>query len=753
MSFFPLHVLFLTFAAVALTTALSAEPAPVALLSRFDTDGDHQLNPVERKAARAYLSEHPVTPAAPPPRRPGEPPPDIPTLEPAKAGAKLSPTDVSISPDQPLFDEASLRTVFIDFEDADWEQSLADFAPTDIPLPARVQLDEKILPPAHAHFLSGSADALSPIGYKRSLELAFDAPFRDGERRLQLFDLRNDSTLIRAALFYHIAAAFGPTPRATFVRVVINGEFRGIYLSVQPFDEPFVAQHFPTTRGARFTLPRGATLAYLGDAPEPYRQVYQLDTPEDPAAWTRLIELCRTLDRTPPEELSTALAPLLDVEGALKLLGIENALMNQSGYRQTGGGYGLYLDPDGRFHLVPLVAESVFQLAESREQVERPRDEPSGGGERGERTGGSGRRSKRGGGDSRGPETASAPSADREKELLSHALKAREFPKQAGTDLAMLLSYSFVNKADHNDDEKLSQDEWLEFAHSWFFMIDEEHGGVATRAQFLSSFRNLITPPSTRDQRSTQTFGGEDPPAILGGDFYSAVDRNSDGRLTEPEFTEAFSSWFTAWRQGKHTWLTRDDIQRGLGTVFSRTVFQADQSRIKRLESVDTGASDRREAGGPGAGGSPVNAGVSLGPIPLGFGRGGGSGRGPRGGGRETAVSYEQWLPLDVLGEKDRPLLTKLLVIPSLRARYVRTIRYVVEDWLTWERLGPIARQYHALIAEDVKTETHKPWSYIRFVQDLDQDTAATDDQNHPASVKAFVLARKETLSKQDGIR
>jgi len=658
----------------------------------------------------------------------------------------LSSTTVALSPDQPLFDEATLRTVFIDFEDTDWEQSLADFARTDIPLIARVVLDGKTLPPARARFLTPSADALSPAGYKRSLELAFDAPFRDGERRLQLFDLRHDPTLIRAALFYRIAAAFGPAPRVNFVRVAINGESRGIYLSVQPFDDVFIGQHFPSTRGARFTVSPGGTLAYLGDAPEPYREAYRLDTPEDPVAWARLIELCRTLDRTPPAELPAALAPLLDVEGALKFLAVEHALMNQSGYRQTGGGYGLYLDLQGRFHFVPLIAESVLQLAETREEVERPR------GERGGR--GSERSSKRRIGESREPDAVGAASSvDREKEILARAAKALEFPKQAGTDLALLLSYSFVNKADHNDDQKLSRDEWLEFARAWFFMMDEEHPAEIARDQFLTSFRNLVTPPSVRDQRSTQTFGGDDAPAILGRDFYAVVDRKAAGRVSQAEFVEAFSGWFAAWQQGKHPWLTREDIQRGLGTVFSRTVFQADQSRISHLESVATAPPDRHESERSGNG-SPVNAGVSLGPIPLGFGRGG-RGRGARrsGSSREFAVTYEQWLPLDALGDKDRPLLTKLLVVPSYRARYVRTIRYVVEDWLSWERLGPIARQYHTLIADDVKADTHKPWSYAQFVQDLDQDTSANDDENQPVSVKAFVLARKATLARQDGIR
>ena len=41
----------------------------------------------------------------------------------------------------------------------------------------------------------------------------------------------------------------------------------------------------------------------LGDNPEAYRNSYQLQSPEDPAAWTALIRLCKTLNQTAPGEL------------------------------------------------------------------------------------------------------------------------------------------------------------------------------------------------------------------------------------------------------------------------------------------------------------------------------------------------------------------------------------------------------------------------------------------------------------------
>jgi hypothetical protein len=56
----------------------------------------------------------------------------------------------------------------------------------------------------------------------------------------------------------------------------------------------------------------------------------------------------------------------------------------------------------------------------------------------------------------------------------------------------------------------------------------------------------------------------------------------------------------------------------------------------------------------------------------------------------------------------NKPLISKLLAVPSLRARYLGYVRDIAEKWLDWNRLGPIAERYHALIAEDVRADTRK---------------------------------------------
>jgi hypothetical protein len=186
-------------------------------------------------------------------------------------------------------------------------------------------------------------------------------------------------------LSHHISREYIPAPKANFVRVVINGEDWGVYVSAQQFNKDFINDWFGTTKGARWKVPGSpqgrAGLEYLGDDPAPYKRLYEIKTKDNPEVWADLIKLCRVLNQTPVDQLEKALEPLLDVDGVLKFLALENALVNNDGYWVRASDYSLYQDPKGRFHLFPHDANETFSSGGG----------PGGpGGERGRRGPGSG---------------------------------------------------------------------------------------------------------------------------------------------------------------------------------------------------------------------------------------------------------------------------------------------------------------------------------------------------------------------------
>jgi hypothetical protein len=89
-----------------------------------------------------------------------------------------------------------------------------------------------------------------------------------------------------------------------------------------------------------------------------------LKSKEDPKAWAALIEFCKVLNETPTEKLETSLRPILDVEGALKFLALENVLINSDGYWTRASDYLLYRDDKGMFHIIPYDANETFRAPE-----------------------------------------------------------------------------------------------------------------------------------------------------------------------------------------------------------------------------------------------------------------------------------------------------------------------------------------------------------------------------------------------------
>jgi len=456
------------------------------LLKQFDQDGDHRLNSAERKAAREFLAkERSEGRGRRGPGGPGFAGRDE-NQEAAQPGPKLSPADVKSFPDASLYDPLTLRTIFIEFEDTEWERELADFKNTDVEVPAQLTVDGKVYADVGVHFRGMSSFMMVSQGRKRSLNLSLDFIHKDqqlgGYRTLNLLNSHEDPTFLRLVLFYEIARKYLPAPKANFVRVVINGESWGVYANAEQFNKDFVKEWFDTTKGARWKVPgspggRGS-LAYLGDDTAQYKAIYEIKSKDDPKSWADLVRLCKVLNETPAEQLERALEPLLDVDGALKFLALENALINNDGYWIRTSDYNIYEDQNGRFHILPHDANETFLT-------------PEGGG-----------------------------------------------------------------------------------------------------------------PPG----------GGRGGPGGLG---------------------------------------------------------------------------PRRRAGGGGPGGPGFNGGLRVNGVELD--------------------------PLVAANDSNKPLLSKLLAVPELRTRYLGYVRDIAENWLDWDKLGPLAERYHELIADDVKTDTHKLYSTEAF--------------------------------------
>ena len=190
-----------------------------------------------------------------------------------------------------------------------------------------------------------------------SLDMADGKQRLLGYKTLNLLNSHDDPSMMGSVLYSHIAGKYLPTPKANFVKVVINGESWGIYASVQQFDKVFLKENFKTEKGTRWKVrgnPGGASgLEYLGENIADYQRRYEIKSEDNEKAWKALVNFCKVLNQTPADKLEETLKPICDVDSLLWFLALDVALINCDGYWIRASDYCIYLDEKGKFHFIP----------------------------------------------------------------------------------------------------------------------------------------------------------------------------------------------------------------------------------------------------------------------------------------------------------------------------------------------------------------------------------------------------------------
>ncbi len=655
-------------------------PEITKLVKQFDKDGDGRLNTEERHAALAFMNTQSGGRGM---RGPGGPPggPGGRGMNrtAAQPGPKLSPADVKSFPGAPLYDALTVRTLFLEFADTDWEKQLIAFHRTDVEVPATLTVDGRTYRDVGVHFHGMSSFMIVGDGQKHSMALSLDSVHADqelgGYHKLNLLNSHEDASFLRTVLSLQMARDYLPAPQANFVRVVINGEYWGVYVNQQHFNKDFVKQWFGSSKGARWKVPGSpggqGGMNYLGEEVAPYKRIYAIKSIDDPAPWADLIKLCKVIEQTPADKLEQALAPLLDVEGALKFFAWENVLASGDGFYSRASDYDIYEDKTGRFHIFPYDANETFSLGEG---------------------GPGGRGGPPGGG-------------------------------RGGFGPGMFIAEQLLAQADKNGDQKLTREELTALANAWFDRLDPGKTNQVSQEQFVAKFTALLFPaglpetgfPGGGPPRAGGP-GGFGPERFLGMALFTVTDANKDGSLTRTELKETFARWSAEWDAHKDGFLDEMELRNGLNAVLPRPNFGGPGGR--------GGPPGMRGMGGPGGRGGP----------------GGMGGPGGSGGAGGTELD-----PLVAANDASKPLLSKLLAVPALRAQYLSYVRDMAEKWLDWNKLGPLAEKYHALIAEYVKADTRKLDSTEDFLNSVTK-VARGSPGSEGASLQDFAEKRRAFL-------
>jgi hypothetical protein len=118
---------------------------------------------------------------------------------------------------------------------------------------------------------------------------------------------------------------------------------------------------------------------------------------------------------------------------------------------------------------------------------------------------------------------------------------------------------------------------------------------------------------------------------------------------------------------------------------------------------------------------------------------------GPGGRPRPSGVELD---PLIGLDDARKPLRSRLLAVPSLRARYLAHVRTLAEDALDWNKLGPVVARYRTLLDKEIEADTRKLSSHEAFQKAVagTLDTAAPQGRRPSISLRAFAEQRRRYL-------
>ncbi|MDB2499653.1 CotH kinase family protein [bacterium] len=660
------------------------------VLKQFDEDSNGWLNATEREAALVHLEAERANGAQGGGRggfRGGGRFGGGDQGEP-EPGPQMTPSDVASYPDAPFYDPFTLRTLFLEFDSDDWEDELEKFHDTDVDVPASLEVDGQTLRHVGVRFRGNTSYSSISSSRKRPLNLTLDMVYPKQE-----IGGYNTLNLLNAH------------SDPTFLRNVLYYEIARQYIPA--FKANFVrlvingeswglyinVQQFDSnfTRDF-FGTPKGARWKVPG-------------SPRGQGGFSYLgddIDLYR-----PIFELKTREDPKSWV-GLMLLF----ETLNNTPSELLDSALAQSLDVDGVLKFLALDnvfvnGDGFWTRASDYSLYQDPHGKfhifPYDANEtfsvgRGGGPGGPGGPGGARGGRGQGGRTRGGP---------------------GGFAAGAFLAPGLIANVDENQDGKIERTELLTLADAWF-----EDGGVDTtaslnREQFVFTLGQWVESVG----QSPQGRGGFSPIAIIGNDLFRSFDADADNSVTHTELQERLGNWFGLWDLENSGELTEELLTAGLDQTL---------------------ASLRQQSGGG------QNA-------PGGFrgqrGRGGAPGGGPGGapGGGRPGGGGVDLDPLVLENDESKPLASKLLAVPELRARYLSYVRDIAENWLDWEKSAPRILRYQALVEEVVKEDTRKLDSteafYVAF------DNGGADEERTLRGFferrQAFLLANEDVAGAQ----
>lgn len=209
---------------------------------------------------------------------------------------------------------------------------------------------------------------------KKSFKLSFNAFEKGGDfKGYEHFNLNgehNDPSIMRSKLCWDILQnAEFPAPKASFVELYFNNEFRGLYINVEHIDEQFAKSRFSENDGNLYKCTYPSDLHYKGEDPDLYKEsfwgkrAYELKTNEEEDDYSDLAHFIDVLNNTSAEEFICEIQKVFNVDHYLVAMAIDIITGNWDGPLYNKNNFYLYHNQcTGKFEYIPYDLDNTFGI-------------------------------------------------------------------------------------------------------------------------------------------------------------------------------------------------------------------------------------------------------------------------------------------------------------------------------------------------------------------------------------------------------
>jgi spore coat protein CotH len=284
------------------------------------------------------------------------------------SGGSSTPTPGVPAGGAPIFNNSVLHDARLDLDPKAWE-ALRDNYLSNQYYAANFSVDGVAVSQVGVRSRGDGSRSYEKPGLKLDFNKYVPSQEYYGYKTLVIDNLVTDASMLRERLSFLVFEAMGiQSPRNSFARLTVNGEYWGVFALVEPVSKPFLKERFGEESGTLFDYEwfEYYDFGWMGDNPDTYvPRPFEPETNEShPDVGDGLVSFIGTINTAAAAGYATTMNQKLDVDRFLTHVAVENALAEGDGIVGDQGLNNFYLYEYGaknRFVFIPWDKDNTFR--------------------------------------------------------------------------------------------------------------------------------------------------------------------------------------------------------------------------------------------------------------------------------------------------------------------------------------------------------------------------------------------------------